>query len=101
MAQMIRADLRDEARSLRIYGSAVVIGRLERTGNSARVHLLNYDVNRKVNGVRVRVAGEFKNGQLAVADLPAGKLLDLAAIAGATEFTVPELKSYAVIDLTR
>jgi hypothetical protein len=100
MAQMIRADLRDEARSLRIYGSAVVIGRLERAGNSARVHLLNYDVNRKVNGVRVRVAGEFKNGQLAVADLPAGKLLDLAATAGATEFTVPELKSYAVIDLT-
>src|SRR5215813_4605842 len=50
MAQMIRADLSDEARSLRIYGSAVVIGRLERAGNSARVHLLNYDANRKVNG---------------------------------------------------
>jgi len=101
MAQMIRADLTDDARSLRIYGSAVVIGRIESAPGRMRLHLINYDTNRKVNGVRVRVAGQFKNAKLMLADLPSGKLLDFGAMADATEFTVPELKSYAVVDLTK
>jgi hypothetical protein len=94
MAQMIRGDLTDDNRSLRIYGSPVVIGRLESRPGRMRVHLLNYDATRKVNGIRVRVAGEFAHGE-------GVKLLDYSTADHATEFTVPELKIYAVIDLFR
>jgi hypothetical protein len=101
MAQMIRADLTDDRRSLRIYGSAVVVGRLETAAGRMRVHLLNYDSSRTVNGVRVRVAGEYSKNRVWAAGLPDTALLDYAVEPGATEFTVPELKTYVVIDLSR
>lgn len=101
MTQMIRADLGDENRSLRIYGSAVVVGRLEAAPGRVRVHLLNYDAARSVNGIHVRVAGEFAKGRVSAAGTPDMALLDYAAESGATEFTLPALKTYAVIDLSR
>jgi hypothetical protein len=101
MAQMIRADLTDENRSLRIYGSAVVVGRLESASGRMRVHLLNYDGARKVNGLRVRVLGEFARGRVSAAGSPDSKLLDYSTRDGATEFTLPELRTYTLIDLSR
>jgi hypothetical protein len=101
MAQMIRADLTDDKRSLRIYGSAVVVGRVESAPGRVRVHLLNYDTARKVNGIRIRVEGEFPRSHAFVAGTSGAALLDYAAQDGATEFTLPELKTYAVIDLSR
>ncbi len=94
MAQIIRADLTDDRRSLRIYGSPVVVGRLESSRGRLRVHLLNYDATRKINGLRIRVFGEFARSQGAT-------VLDFSAGGGATEFTLPELKIYAAIDLSR
>ena len=94
MAQIIRADLTDDNRSLRIYGSPVVVSRLESARGRVRVHLLNYDAARKINGLRVRVAGEYPHSEGA-------KLQDYSASNGATEFTLPELKTYVVIDLSR
>jgi hypothetical protein len=101
MAQMIRADLTDENRSLRLYGTAVVVGRLESAPGRMRIHLINYDAARHVNGVRVRVAGEFARGRAWSAGAPDLPLLDYATQAGATEFTLSELRTYAVIDLSR
>ena len=101
MAQIIRADLTDDNRSVRIYGSAVVVGRLESAPGRLRVHLINYDASRKVNGMRVRVLGEYSKPRLAAAGSPDLALQDYVVLSGATEFTLPELKTYAVIDLLK
>ena len=50
-AQKVRAQLTDEQRSLRIYGSEVVIGRLTGDGHRARLHLINYG-GREIDGLR-------------------------------------------------
>jgi hypothetical protein len=102
MAHIVRADLTDEKRSLRIYGTSVVVGRLLAAGGRARVHLINYDgASRRVNGMRVRVSGQFPKHQLAAAGSPEEELLDYEVLPDATEFTLPELKTYAVVDLWR
>ncbi len=101
-AQLVRGDLTDDKRLLRIYGSDVVVGRLEGDGNRVRVHLLNYDRNSEMpQGVRVRVKGVFPKHKEAVFGDPAAKLKDFSTDAVATEFTVPRLAAYAVIDLSR
>jgi hypothetical protein len=101
-AHEIRAQLTDERRSLRIYGSAVVVARLTALPDGLRVHLLNYaGAERKVDGLHVRVLGQFPKHHLASAGSPQAELLDYTADPDATEFTLPELKSYAVIDLLR
>jgi hypothetical protein len=102
VAHLVRANLGDEKRSLRIYGSDVVVGRLTAANGKARLHLLNYaGANRKVDGIRVRVAGEYAKHELRVAGIAGVELQDYSVDAGATEFTLPELRTYAVIDLSR
>ncbi|MBZ5619799.1 MAG: hypothetical protein LAQ69_13905, partial [Acidobacteriia bacterium] len=102
MAQVIRGNLTDEKRSVRVYGSAVVIARLTGAAGHLRVQLLNYaGAARKVDGLRVRVLGSYPKHQVAAAGSPGEQLLDYTVEAGATEFTLRELKTYAVIDLLR
>jgi hypothetical protein len=100
LAQKIRAELTDEKRILRVYGSEVVIARLVGTGDRVRIHLLNY-ANRPVTGLRVRVLGNYPDWQVAAYDKPDLKLEDFASSDGATEFTVPEMSTYVVIDLSK
>jgi hypothetical protein len=100
LAQKIRAELTDEKRLLRVYGSEVIIARLVGTRDQVRIHLLNY-ANRPVTGLRVRVLGDYPDWQVAAYDKPDLKLENVATTDGATEFTVPEMSTYAVIDLSR
>ena len=99
----MRSNLTDEKRSVRIYGSQVVVARLTDRGGHVRLHLLNYTgADRKVDGIRVRVLGQYPKHQISrLADGPGVELLDYTVESGATEFTLPELKTYAVIDLSR
>lgn len=94
VVQKIRTDLTDEKRSVRIYGSSVVIARLTSAPSGVRIHLLNYaSATRPVQSIRVRVLGRYpKHG---------AELLDYTVDSIATEFTVPELKIYSAIDLKR
>jgi hypothetical protein len=102
MAQIIRAKLSDERRSLRLYGSAVVVGRLTAAGGRARLHLINYDgAARKVSGLHVRLLGQYSKHQVAAAGSPGEELLDFSVLPDATEFSLPELKTYAVVDLSK
>jgi hypothetical protein len=79
-----------------------VVARLTASGGHARLHLLNYaGASRKVNGVRVRVLGRYPKHQLWLADGAGVELLDFSVDRDATEFTLPELKVYAVVDLSR
>ena len=49
----------------------------------------------------MRVLGQYSKHQLRLPDGTGVELLDYSAEPDATEFTVPELKSYAVIDLSK
>ena len=101
-AHEVRARLTDEKRSIRIYGSQVVVARLTTISGGLRVHLLNYaGAERKVDGLRVRVLGQYPRHRLSAAGSPQEELLDYTTDAEATEFTLPELKTYAIIDLSR
>ena len=100
LAQKIRTELTDEKRLMRLYGSEVVIGRLTGAGGHVRVQLLNY-ANRPVTGLRVRVLGEYPDWKVAAYDKAGLKLEDFTTADGATEFTVPEMSTYVVVDLSK
>jgi len=97
-AQKIRGQLTDERRSLRVYGSEVVICRLTADAGRVRLHLINYG-GREIEGLRVRLRGTYGDSELHVAGAGRLALEDRVVSAGATEFTVPRIASYAVIDL--
>jgi hypothetical protein len=102
VAHVIRGNLTDEKRSVRIYGSPVVVARLTASGGHARLHLLNYtSATRGVDGIRVRVLGQYPKHRLAASGSPELELADYSVEPDATEFTLPQLKTYAVIDLSR
>src|SRR5436853_468308 len=101
-ARQIRANLTDDKRSVRIYGSTIVVARLTGQGGRARLQLLNYaGASRNVDGIRVRVLGRYAKHKFASAGAPGAELVDYTLEANATEFTLRELKIYAVIDLSR
>lgn len=100
LARKIRAQLGDEKRLLRLYGSEVVIARLLGSKDHARIHLLNY-ATRPVNGLRVRVLGSWPHQKIMAFEKPDLQLEDVAVQKGATEFTLPEMSTYVVIDLSK
>lgn len=100
LAQKIRAKLGDGRRFLRLYGSEIVIARLLGDSEHGRIHLLNYG-RRHVLGLRVRVRGAYPHQRLFACHSPGAALADVVVQGGATEFTVPDLATYAVIDLSQ
>lgn len=94
----IRRQLTDEQRSLRIYGSEVVIGRLMGDAARIRVHLINYG-GREIEGLRVRLRGAYAEGHAFVFGAGRVALIDHAAVDGTTEFSLPRMGVYAMIDL--
>ncbi len=99
-AAKVRQDLTDDKRLVRIYGSDTVLVRLAGDAARARVHLLNY-ARRPVEGLRVRVRGVYEAGALHLPGSADAVLADYTAGDGATEFTVPRMETYAVVDLNR
>jgi hypothetical protein len=69
-------------------------------GAQVRVHLINYGGG-KVEGLRVRVRGEYPHGTLAAFGVKTAALVDHNAADGSTEFTIPEMGVYALVDLKR
>jgi hypothetical protein len=97
-AQKVRRQLTDERRSLRVFGSEVVICRLTGTAAQVRLHLLNYG-GREIEGLRIRVRGAYAAGEAHVAGAGRLPLADHLVADGATEFSLPRLATYAVVDL--
>ncbi len=97
-ALKVRRQLTDEQRSLRIFGTEVVIGRLLGDGSRMRLHLLNYG-GRETEGVRVRLQGSHPDGEANVAGQGKVPLEELGIVDGGTEFTVRRLGPYGVVDL--
>jgi len=97
-ALKIRRQLSDEQRSLRIYGSDTVIARFTSDTNRARIHLLNY-ARRETEGLRIRVRGSFPRGDAYLPEKGRVPLVDQVVADGATEFSLPVIGSYVVVDL--
>lgn len=97
-ALKIRRQLTDEQRSLRVYGSEVIICRLTGDAERIRLHLLNYGA-REIEGLRVRLRGAYRDGEAHVAGAGRLPLQDHVVADGATEFSIPRIATYAVIDL--
>lgn len=95
-AARIRQKIGDDHRLVRIFGSEVVIARLTGDGRRMRLHLLNYSP-RPVDGVRVRLLGRQEGARLRALS---GALTDYEFPAGATEFTVTGIRTYAAVDFT-
>jgi hypothetical protein len=96
-AAKVREKLSDDQRSLRVYGSEVVLCRLQANDRQARIHVLNYSRNNP-DGVRLRIKGSYARGKLYGSPKA---LVDYSAADGFTEFSLPELSTYAVVDLAR
>lgn len=96
--QKVRQQLGDENRSLRIYGTEVVVGRLTSEGARSQLHLLNYS-GREVDSLRVRLRGKYGKGELRVFGMEQSGLEDFVVADGATEFTVAKMGVYALIQL--
>jgi hypothetical protein len=97
-ALKVRRMLTDEQRTLRIFGTEIVIGRLTGESTRMRLHLLNYG-GRDTEGVRVRLRGTYPDGEAHVAGQGKVALDDRGIVDGGTEFTVPRLGPYGVVDL--
>jgi hypothetical protein len=97
-ALKVRRQLTDEQRTLRIFGTEIVIGRLTGDGSRMRLHLLNYG-GRDTEGVRVRVRGAHPDAEASVAGQGKVVLEDRGVVDGGTEFTLPRLGPYGVVDL--
>jgi hypothetical protein len=100
-ALKVRRQLTDDERSLRLYGSEVVIARFTADAAKARVHILNYG-GRPTAGLRIRLRGMWKESanHISGADSPV-KLEGFTAADGWTELTLPTLNTYAAIDLVK
>lgn len=97
-ARRIRGQLGDDQRTLRVYGSEVVIARLTGAPGRVRLHLLNYG-GRAVDGLHIRLRGSYPHGGARVAGVGRVALEDHLVSDGATEFSVPRIGTYAVVDL--
>jgi hypothetical protein len=97
-AQKIRARLGDENRSLRIYGTEMVICRLTGDDSRARLHLLNYS-GREADGLRVRLRGNFGKGEAKAFGLGRVELEEFVNDETATEFSISKVGIYAVVDI--
>jgi hypothetical protein len=97
----IRRKLTDDKRSLRVYGSEVIIARLTGDASRARLALVNYG-NREIVGLRVRVRGTYAKVDAYLPGQGRVAVIDLAtAPDGATEFSMPAMASLAIVELSQ
>ena len=102
LAEKVRSALTDEKRLLRIYGSEVVVGRLTGNDRVARLDLINYGAARApIEGLRVRVCGAYHTVNAVQYDGATTNVLDIVIGGNGTEFTLPELNTFAIINLAR
>ena len=98
--QRIRSELTDARRFLRIYGSEVVIARMQGTAKQVRIYLLNYGgSSRAVTDVRLRVLGRYPRHKITMLGASDVKPLDYLADVQSTELTIPKLTACTLVEL--
>jgi hypothetical protein len=97
----MRARLTDQKRLFRVYGATTVVGRLLGDGKCVCLYLLNYGTGRQSGfGIRVRVLGKYGDYKAAVSGLDDPDIREYEVTEDATEFTIPERGTLAVIDFS-
>lgn len=96
-ANLVRTYVTDANRSLRIYGTETIIGHLLSNGRRARLHLLNYG-SEPIEMVRVRAKGTWKVERVRSYQQQNPSVDEVEHYDGGTEFSVPFLPVYTVID---
>jgi hypothetical protein len=96
----VRQKLTDDKRLIRLYGSEVVLANLTGDGGKVQLHLINYG-KRTVDGLRVRLRGAYSVRRVSAYETPDSKVEDFVTRDGGTEFTLPQVGLYTVIDLDR
>ena len=99
-AAVVRGRVGDDRRLVRIYGSDTTIVRMYGTEQHARIHLIQYGRN-AVRGMRVRALGRYPRVLVAALGQRVTVPEDITMDDSATEFTIPEFRTYAVVDLDR
>jgi hypothetical protein len=97
-AKKVRRRLTDERRSLRVFGSNVVVCRLTGDASRVRLHVVNYG-RRQIDSLRIRLRGAWGPGEALVAGRGRLPLVDHAIAEGATEISLPRMGVYAIVDL--
>jgi hypothetical protein len=97
-ALKVRHQLTDAQRTLRIYGTEVVICRLTGTSERRKLELLNYG-GRDITGIRLRVRGVYEASEVLMNGAGRAPLEDYAVADGATEFSIPRLTVYGIVEL--
>ncbi len=107
-AARVRAKLGDDKRLVRLYGTSSVMSYLTGDAKAARLYLLSYGGSRRQQaagaqpGIRVRVLGRYRPLKVAAYDAPAdAALVDVDNPGDTTEFTMPPLRTIAIVDLER
>jgi hypothetical protein len=97
-ALRLRRRITDERRRLRVFGSEVVLARVTGDATGMRIHLVNYG-GREIEGLRLRVLGSYPAGEGHLPGSGRAALIEHVVTDGATEFSLPALSTYAVVDL--
>lgn len=97
-ANLVRKNLTDAKRSIRLYASDTVVAYLLSDGKRARLHLINYATD-PMEMFRVRTLGNWNVERYRCFGQPGAALEEIAHDGTGTEFSVPVLPVYAVIDL--
>jgi len=97
-ALKVRRTLGDDNRSLRLYGTEVVLARVTGDADRRRVQLVNYS-GRPIEGVRVRLRGRWAPPEVRALGEPA-TAEDYVVTDDATELSISVLGRFAVLDFT-
>ncbi len=97
-AYAVRRKIGDDRRSLRVFGSEMVIGRLLGNGKQARLYLVNYNTS-PADSIRCRLRGSFSGYRGYVFNSTQEPVSDFRPGKDFTEFSVNKLQSLAVVDL--
>jgi hypothetical protein len=97
-AAKVRSRIGDDSRLLRLYGNDTTLARLFGDEHHARVHLLQYGRNPAL-GLRVRVLGRYRRVYLNLFGDELALAQDITTDETGTEFSIPELKTFAIVDL--
>jgi hypothetical protein len=99
-AQIVRRKLTDPKRSLRVYGSEVIMGHLLSDGQRARLHLLNYATD-PIEAFRIRLLGQWKVERIRSFADPDARTEEFEYYDGGTEFGVDRVTLHCLVDLIR
>jgi hypothetical protein len=99
-AARVREKLSDNKRVIRVFNSYTVLANYTEEGGKARIHLVNYG-RRPAKDLRIRVLGTWANVKLSESANRTQQAQDITTAEGGTEFTIPQLTTYAAVDLER